>query len=119
VPFEYLIRLYTTISNPDYLTPRDQAALVAQLEVGLGEDGQHEAARNDIVTMLTKLRDREDATHRTRSEVEAILASRPAFSSSATRSPSSLKRAGARLSSCSVRRPRHPPGCGPSLCSGC
>ncbi|MDT5093948.1 MAG: serine/threonine kinase PknH [Mycobacterium sp.] len=75
VPFEYLIRLYTTISNPDYLTPRDQAALVAQLEVGLGEDGQHEAARNDIVTMLTKLRDREDATHRTRSEVEAILAS--------------------------------------------
>ncbi len=75
VPFEYLIRLYTTISNPDYLTPRDQAALVAQLQVGLGEDGQHEAARKDIVMLLTKLHDREDATHRTRTDVEAILAS--------------------------------------------
>ena len=75
VPFEYLIRLFTTISNPDYLTPRDQAALVAQLQVGLGEDGQHEAARNDIVMLLTKLHDREDATHRTRTDVEAILTS--------------------------------------------
>jgi len=26
VPFEYLIRLFTTISNPEYLTPRDLAA---------------------------------------------------------------------------------------------
>jgi hypothetical protein len=75
VPFEYLIRLYSTISNPDYLTPRDQAALVAQLEVGLREDGQHEAARNDIVTLLRKLHDREDVTYRTRTDVEAILAS--------------------------------------------
>jgi uncharacterized RDD family membrane protein YckC len=75
VPIEYLIRLFTTISNPEYLTPRDQAALVAQLQVGLGEDGQHDAARNDIVMLLTKLHDREDATHRTRIDVEAILAS--------------------------------------------
>lgn len=74
VPFEYLIRLYTTISNPEYLTPRDQAALVAQLQVGLREDGQHEAARNDIVTLLRKLYDREDVTYRTRTDVEAILA---------------------------------------------
>ncbi len=75
VPFEYLIRLYTTISSPDYLTPRDQAALVAQLEVGLREDGQHDAARSDIVTLLRKLHDREDVTYRTRTDVEAILAS--------------------------------------------
>ncbi|MGA8548481.1 MAG: toll/interleukin-1 receptor domain-containing protein [Mycobacterium sp.] len=75
VPFEYLIRLYNTISNPDYLTPRDQAALVAQLQVSLREDGQHEAARNDIVTLLRKLHDREDVTYRTRTDVEAILAS--------------------------------------------
>jgi hypothetical protein len=75
VPFEYLIRLYTTISNPDYLAPRDQAALVAQLQVGLREDGQHEAARADIVTLLRKLHDREDVTYRTRADVEAILAS--------------------------------------------
>src|SRR5271163_1749203 len=84
VPFEYLIRLYTTISNPDYLTPRDQAALVAQLQVGLGEDGQHDAARNDILMLLTKLHDREDATHRTRTDVEAILASIGAESPIAT-----------------------------------
>jgi len=75
VPFEYLIRLYTTIAGPDQLGPRDQAALVAQLQVGLREDGQHEAARNDIVTLLRKLRDREDVTYRTRTDVDAILAS--------------------------------------------
>ena len=74
-PFEYLIRLYTTISNPDYLIPRDQAALFAQLQVGLGEDGQHEVARTDIAMLLTKLHDRDDATHRTRTDVEAILTS--------------------------------------------
>lgn len=75
VPFEYLVRLYTTISNPAYLTPPDQAAVVAQLQLGLREDGQHEAARNDIVTLLRKLHDREDVTYRTRTEVEAILTS--------------------------------------------
>ena len=75
VPFEYLIRLYTTIAGPDQLSPRDQAALVAQLQVGLSEDGQHDAARNDIVTLLRKLRDREDVTYRTRTNVDAILAS--------------------------------------------
>jgi serine/threonine kinase PknH len=75
VPFEYLIRLYTTIGGPDYLSPPDQAALVAQLQFGLREDGDHEAARSDIVMLLSKLRDREDVTYRTRSDVEAILAS--------------------------------------------
>jgi serine/threonine protein kinase len=75
VPFEYLIRLYAIVADPDQLSPRDQAALVAQLQVGLREDGDHDAARNDIVTLLTKLRDREDVTYRTRTDVEAILAS--------------------------------------------
>jgi TIR domain len=75
VPFEYLIRLYTTIAGPDQLSPRDQATLVAQLQVGLREDGQHEAAAKDIVMLLGKLRDREDVTHRTRADVDAILAS--------------------------------------------
>jgi TIR domain len=74
VPFEYLIRLYTTISGTDYLSPPDQAALVAQLQFGLREDGDHDAARNDIVMLLTKLRDREDVTYRTRTDVDAILA---------------------------------------------
>jgi hypothetical protein len=75
VPFEYLIRLYTTIAGPDYLSPPDQAALVAQLQFGLREDGDHEAARNDIVMLLTKLRDRRDITYQTRMDVDAMLAS--------------------------------------------
>jgi hypothetical protein len=75
VPFEYLIRLYATISSPDYLSPRDQAALVAQLRVALREDGQDEMARNNIVTLLRKLHDREDVAYQTRTDVEAILAS--------------------------------------------
>ncbi len=75
VPFEYLIRLYTTIANPDYLSPPDQATLVAQLQFGLREDGDHDAARNDIVMLLSKLRGREDVTYRTRTDVDAILAS--------------------------------------------
>jgi hypothetical protein len=74
VPFEYLIRLYTIIAGPDQLSPRDQAALVAQLELGLREDGDHDVARKDVVTLLTKLRDREDVTYRTRTDVDAILA---------------------------------------------
>ena len=80
VPFEYLIRLYTIIAGPDQLSPRDQAALVAQLQVGLREDGQHEAARKDIVMLLGKLRDREDVTYRTRTDVDVILASIDAVS---------------------------------------
>jgi hypothetical protein len=68
-------RLYTTIAGTDYLSPPDQASLVAQLQFGLREDGDHDAARNDIVTLLTKLRDREDVTYRTRTDVDAILAS--------------------------------------------
>jgi hypothetical protein len=75
VPFEYLIRLYTTIAGTDQLSPRDQAALVTQLEFGLREDGDHDAARSDILVLLTKLRDREDVTYRTRTDVDAILAS--------------------------------------------
>ena len=75
VPFEYLIRLYTTISGTDQLSPRDQATLVTQLQFGLREDGDHDAARNDIIMLLTKLRDREDVTYRTRTDVDAILAS--------------------------------------------
>jgi TIR domain len=75
VPFEYLIRLYTTISGTDYLSPPDQATLIAQIQFGLREDGEHDAARNDIIMLLTKLHDREDVTYRTRTDVEAILAS--------------------------------------------
>jgi TIR domain len=75
VPFEYLMRLYTTIVGTDQLSPRDQAALVTQLQFGLREDGDHDAARKDIVMLLTKLHDREDVTYRTRTDVDAILAS--------------------------------------------
>jgi hypothetical protein len=75
VPFEYLIRLYTTISGTDYLSPPDQATVVAQLQFGLREDGDHDAARHDIISLLMKLRDRPDVTYQTRIDVEAILTS--------------------------------------------
>lgn len=75
VPFEYLIRLFTTIAGPDYLSPPEQAALLAQLQLGLREDGGHDAARSDILALLRKLRDREDVTYRTRTDVDTILAS--------------------------------------------
>jgi predicted ATPase len=75
VPFEYLMRLYTTIVGTDQLSPRDQVALVAQLQFGLREDGDSDAARKDIVKLLTTLRDREDVTYRTRTDVDAVLAS--------------------------------------------
>jgi predicted ATPase len=74
VPFEYLMSLYTTIVGTDQLSPRDQVALVAQLQLGLREDGAHEAARKDIVKLLTTLRDREDVTYHTRTDVDAVLA---------------------------------------------
>jgi hypothetical protein len=80
VPFEYLIRLYSIITGPAQLSPRDQAALVAQLQVGLREDGQHEAARKDIAMLLGRLRDREDVTYRTRTDVDTIFASIDAVS---------------------------------------
>jgi hypothetical protein len=73
VPFEYLIRLYNTVSSPDQLSPRDQAALVAQLQVGLREDGDNDTARGEIVMLLGKLREREDVTYRIRTDVDAIL----------------------------------------------
>jgi hypothetical protein len=75
VPFEYLMRLYTTVAGSGQISPRDQASLVAQLQVGLQEDGEHDGARNDIVSLLNQLHDRPDANHKTRSDVEAILAS--------------------------------------------
>jgi hypothetical protein len=75
VPFEYLIRHYTTITGPDQLSPSEQAALVAQLQVGLREDGEHDAARKGIVVLLGKLRNREEVTYRTRTDVDAILGS--------------------------------------------
>ena len=67
------MRLYTTISGTDQLSPRDQATLVAQLQFGLREDGDNDTARGEIVMLLNKLRDREDVTYRTRTDVDAIL----------------------------------------------
>ena len=50
--------------------------------MGLREDGDHEAARKDIVMLLGKLRDREDVSYRnSRTDVDAILASVEAESS--------------------------------------
>ena len=74
VPFAYLMRLATTITGAD-LDPRQQASLLSELKAGLDDDGDDEAARRDITQLLCALRDRPDVTYRTRTDVDALLAS--------------------------------------------
>lgn len=75
IPFAYLMRLATTISDPSPLSAQQQMTLVAELKAGLDEDGDDLSARRDIAQLLTMLRDRPDVTWRTRNEVESVLAS--------------------------------------------
>lgn len=75
IPFAYLMRLASTISDPTELNAQQQTALVSELKAGLDEDGSDEMARRDIGELLRMLRDRSDVTWRTRTEVEAVLAS--------------------------------------------
>jgi hypothetical protein len=74
MPFAYLMRLASTISGPS-LSAQQQTTLLAELKAGLDEDGDDASARRDIKQLLTMLRDRSDVTWRTRTEVEAVLAS--------------------------------------------
>ncbi|KUI39174.1 sensor domain-containing protein [Mycobacterium sp. GA-2829] len=74
IPFAYLMRLATTISDPSPLSAQQQMTLVAELKAGLDEDGDDVSARRDIAQLLTMLRNRSDVTWRTRTEVEAVLA---------------------------------------------
>ncbi|HTY28413.1 MAG TPA: TIR domain-containing protein, partial [Mycobacterium sp.] len=82
VPFAYLMRLATTITGPD-LDPRQQTSLLSELRTGLEEDGDDEAARRDIIELLCALRDRPDVTYRTRTDVDAVLATLPETSRTA------------------------------------
>lgn len=75
IPFAYLMRLASTISDPTGLSAQQQTALVSELKAGLEEDGSDELARRDIAELLRMLRDRSDVTWRTRTEVESVLAS--------------------------------------------
>lgn len=75
IPFAYLMRLASTISDPTGLSAQQQTALVAELKAGLDEDGSDEMARRDIAELLRMLRDRSDVTWRTRTEVESVLSS--------------------------------------------
>lgn len=75
IPFAYLMRLASTISDPTGLSAQQQTALVAELKAGLDEDGSDDLARRDIAELLRMLRDRSDVTWRTRTEVESVLAS--------------------------------------------
>jgi len=74
VPFAYLMRLSSTLSEQD-LDPRQQTHLVTELKAGLEEDGDDPTARNDIARLLRMLRDRSDVTYRTRTEIDELLAS--------------------------------------------
>jgi serine/threonine kinase PknH len=85
VPFAYLMRLSSTLSEPD-LDPRQQTHLLTELKSGLEEDGDDPTARNDIARLLRMLRDRSDVTYRTRSEIDSLLASVDAKSPTAAAS---------------------------------
>lgn len=74
VPFAYLMRLSSTLAEQE-LDPRQQTHLLAELKSGLDEDGDDPTARRDIARLLRMLRDRHDVTYRTRTEIDALLAS--------------------------------------------
>ena len=74
IPFAYLMRLASSISDPSSLSAQQQLTLVAELKAGLEEDGDDASARHDISQLLAMLRDRPDVTWRTRTEVESVLA---------------------------------------------
>jgi serine/threonine kinase PknH len=85
VPFAYLMRLSSTLAEQD-LDPRQQTHLVTELKSGLEEDGDDPTARNDIGRLLRMLRDRSDVTYRTRTEIDELLASVEAKSTTAAAS---------------------------------
>ncbi|MBV8177643.1 MAG: sensor domain-containing protein [Mycobacterium sp.] len=80
VPFAYLMRLAHNIAQPQ-LSAREQADLVSELKSGLDEDGDDPAARSDITELLCKLHDRPDVAWRVRTDIENVLASVDAKSS--------------------------------------
>jgi serine/threonine kinase PknH len=86
VPFAYLMRLSSTLSEQD-LDPRQQTHLLTELKSGLEEDGDDPTARNDIARLLRMLRDRSDVTYRTRTEIDSLLASVDAKSAAPDASP--------------------------------
>lgn len=71
-PFEYLMRLGRAIDAPQ-MNPFEQAGVLAQLRQGL-EDEDDAKARRDIAMLLQNMRRRPDATYRSVSEIDAVLA---------------------------------------------
>ena len=74
------MRLAHNIAEPQ-LSAREQADLVSELKHGLEEDGDDPAARGDIRQLLCMLRDRPDVAWRVRTDIESVLASVDAKSS--------------------------------------
>jgi hypothetical protein len=115
IPFAYLMRLASTISGPS-LSAQQQLTLVAELKAGLEEDGDDLSARRDITQLLCMLRDRSDVTWRTRTEVEAVLASLETPEAAEAETPKSLSTAKTEAVQTTGPRPVHsgpPPGYAP------
>jgi hypothetical protein len=72
IPFEYLMRLGRAIDAPQ-MNPSEQVGVLAQLRQGL-EDEDDANARQDIAMLLQNMRRRPDATYRSVSEIDALLA---------------------------------------------
>ena len=109
MPFAYLMRLASTISAPS-LSAQQQTTLVAELKAGLEEDGDDTSARRDISQLLCMLRDRSDVTWRTRSEVEAVLASLESSGPSSAAGPQQSSETGPQQSSATGPQPVYATG---------
>lgn len=72
IPFEYLMRLGRAIDAPQ-MHQSEQVGVLAQLRQGL-EDEDDANARQDIVMLLQNMRRRPDATYRSVSEIDTLLA---------------------------------------------
>jgi serine/threonine kinase PknH len=74
VPFEYLLRLARALEDSD-LSAQQQTQLLSELKSALEEDGQDPVVRRDITRLLVILRNRNDVSWKTRTDVDKLLTS--------------------------------------------
>lgn len=114
-PFAYITQLGNALAASE-VSPQQQIQLLAELRSRLEDDGDDPSARSDIAQLLRMLRQRQDVTYRTASEIDQLLASIEALNSHSTgawaSAKSQLARAvGTARSAPAQRRPApHPVG---------
>ncbi len=94
MPFANLTHLASTVSGPA-LNAREQSLVLSQLRASLDDAGADIGVQHDIIELLRVLRDRRDVTFRTRTEVDAMLASLGARSAADAAQPATSQPFGA------------------------